>query len=40
MLHLGFTELVLVHCNNVNIDYQNNSKVFDTFVLNKSFSKL
>ena len=40
MPHLEITELVLVLCNNVNNDYQSNSKVLYTFVLNKSFSKL
>ena len=33
-------EVVLVHCNIVNNNYQRNSRVFYTFVLNKSFSQL
>ena len=34
------TELVLIHCNNVNNDYQEDSRVLDTFVTNKSFDQL
>ena len=33
-------EVVLVHCNIFNNNYQRNSRVFYTFVLNKSFSQL
>ena len=33
-------EVVLVHCNIVNNNYQRNSRVFYTFALNKSFSQL
>ena len=33
-------EVVLVHCNIVNNNYQRNSRVFYTFVLNKLFSQL
>ena len=35
--HLEITELVLMHCNIVNNDYQQNSRVLYTFVLNKLF---
>ena len=40
--HLEIAELVLVHCNIVNIDYQQNSRVLYTFffVPNKSFGSL
>ena len=38
--YLEITEVVLVHCNIVNDDYQQNSRVLDTFVLNKSFGQL
>ena len=38
--HLEITEVVLVHCNIVNNDYQCDSRVFYTFVSNKSFSQL
>ena len=34
------TELVLIHCNIVNNDYQQDSRVLYTFVLNKSFGQL
>ena len=40
MSHLEITEVVLVHCNIVNNDYQQNSRVLYTFVRNKSFSQL
>ena len=33
-------EVVVVHCNLVNKNYQQVSKVFFTFVLNKRFSEL
>ena len=33
-------EVVLVHCNIVNNNYQRHSRVFYTFVLNKLFSQL
>ena len=39
-LHLEITEVVLVHCNIVNNDYQRDSRVLHTFVPNKSFSSL
>ena len=38
--HLQITEVVLVHCNIVNNDYQHDSRVLYTFVLNKSFGQL
>ena len=38
--HLELTEVVLVHCDIVNKDYQQDSRVFYTFVLNKPFSNL
>ena len=34
---LKITEVVLVHCNTVNKDYQQNSRVLYTFVPNKPF---
>ena len=38
--HLEITEVVLVHCNIVNNDYQQDSRVFYTFVPNKLFGSL
>ena len=38
--HLEITEVVLVHCNIVNNDYQQDSRVLYTFVQNKSFGSL
>ena len=38
--HLEITEVVLVHCNVVNNDYQHDSRVLYTFVPNKLFSNL
>ena len=38
--HLEITEVVLVHCNIVNNDYQQDSGVLYTFVPNKSFGNL
>ena len=35
--HLETTEVVLVHCNIVNNDYQHDSRVLYTFVPNKLF---
>ena len=40
MPHLEITEVVLVHCNIVNNDYQQNSRDLDTFVPNKPFGQL
>ena len=37
---LEITEVVLVHCNIVNNDYQQDSRVLYTFVPNKSFGLL
>ena len=38
--HLKITEVVLVHCNIANNDYQQNSRVLYTFVPNKPFGSL
>ena len=38
--HLEITEVVLVHCNMVNNDYQHDSRVLYTFVSNNSFGSL
>ena len=38
--HLETTEVVLIHCNNVNTDYQQDSRLLYTFVPNKSFGQL
>ena len=38
--HLEITEVVLVHCNFVNNDYQQDSRVLYTFALNKTFRSL
>ena len=38
--HLEVVELVLVHCNLVNNDYQQDSRILLTFVPNKSFGSL
>ena len=38
--HFGITEVVLVHCNTVNNDYQQYSRVLYTFVPNKPFGSL
>ena len=38
--HLEITEVVLVHCNMVNNDYQQDSRVLYTFAPNKSFGSL
>ena len=35
--HLEITEVIIVHCNIVNNDYQQDSRVLYTFVPNKSF---
>ena len=40
MPHLEITEVVLVHCNIVNNDYQQDSRVLYTFVPNKPFGSL
>ena len=38
--HFEVTEVILVHCNIVNNDYQQNSRVLYTFVPNKPFGSL
>ena len=38
--HLEVVELVLVHCNLVNTDYQQDSRILYTFVPNKPFGSL
>ena len=38
--HFEITEIVLVHWNIVNKDYQEDSRVLYTFVPNKSFGRL
>ena len=40
IVHLKITEVLLVHCNIVNNDYPQNSRVLYTFVPNKSFGSL
>ena len=37
---LEITEVVLIHCNIVNSDYQQDSRVLYTYVPNKSFGQL
>ena len=39
-MHFEITEVVLVHCNIVSNDYQQNSRVLYTFVPNKQFGSL
>ena len=38
--HLEITEIILVHCNIVNNDYQQDSRVLYTFFPNKPFGSL
>ena len=38
--HLEISEVVLIHCNIVNNDYQQDSRVLYTFVPKKSFGQL
>ena len=38
--HIEIVELVLVHCNLVNNDFQQNSRILFTFVPNKAFGSL
>ena len=38
--HLEIAEVVLIHCNIVHNNYQQDSRVLYTFVLNKSFGQL
>ena len=40
VLHLEITEVVLVHCNIVNNEYQQDSRVLYKFVSNKPFGSL
>ena len=40
VLHLEITEVVLVHCDTVNSNYQQNSRLLYTFVPNKPFGSL
>ena len=40
MPHLDITEAVLAHCNIVNNDYQQDSRVLYTFLSNKPFGSL
>ena len=40
VLHLEITEVVLVHCDIINNDYQQDSRVLYTFVPNKPFGSL
>ena len=40
MPHIETTEVILVHCNIVNNDYQQDSRVLYTFVPNKPFGSL
>ena len=40
MSHVEITGVVLIHCNIVNSDYQQDSRVFYTFVPNKTFGQL
>ena len=37
VLHLEIIEVPLIHCNIINNNYQQNSRVLHTFVTNKSF---
>ena len=38
--YLEITEIILVHCNIVNVNYQQDSRVLYTFVPNKPFGSL
>ena len=38
--HLEITEVVLLHCNMVNNDYQHDSRALYNFIPNKSFGSL
>ena len=40
LLHLEILELIVVHCNLVNNDYQQDSRILYTFVPNKRFGRL
>ena len=38
--NIVITEVILVHCNIVNNNYQQDSRILYTFILNKSFGQL
>ena len=38
--HLEITEVITIHCNIINNDYQQDSRVLYTFIANKSFGQL
>ena len=38
--HLEISKVVLVHCNSFNNDYQQDARVFYTFISNKLFCQL
>ena len=38
--HLEITDVILIHCNIANNDYQQDSRVMYTFVPNKSFGQI
>ena len=38
--HLEINEVVLIYCNNVNDDYQQDAKILYIFLTNKSFGQL
>ena len=38
--HLEFTKVVLIHCNIINNDYQQDSRVLHTFAPNKTFGQI
>ena len=40
MPHLEITEVITIHCNILNNDYQQDSRVLYTFIANKSFGQL
>ena len=40
VLHFEITKVALIHCNIVNNDYQQDSRVLSPFVPNKSFNQL
>ena len=40
MPHLEITKVVLIHCNYVNYDYQQDSRILYIFVPNESFDQL
>ena len=40
MPHLEVTEILLIHCHIVSYNYQQYSRILNTFVSNKSFGQL